>query len=147
MKDTKTQVRVRTSKRHKQLYNDFKRQNIGEAHTIFFISACIGYSMDQRRPLGKEGEDRFYDYTIKPREWTVYQSIFLKENDLDLQTIQEGEKIIRFIEEYANGGLHYIIENIPYCFDVHTDEECVLKESEAANFSSRLLSLIIQAVE
>ena len=145
MKDTR--IRVRTSKRHKQLYNDFKRQNIGEAHTVFFISACIGYSLDQRRPLEKDAEDRFYAYTVKPREWAVYQSIFLNENDLDLQTIQEDEKILRLIEEYANGGLHYIVENISLCFDIHDDGECVLKENEAVNLSPRLLSLIIQAVE
>lgn len=145
MKDTR--IRVRTSKRHKQLYNDLKKQNIGDAHTVFFISACIGYSMGQKIPLGKEAEDRFYEYTIIPREWAVYQSIFLSENDLVLHSIQEDERILRLIEEYANGGIHYIVENISLCFDVHEDGECVLKESEVNNLSSRLLSLIIQAVE
>jgi len=145
MKDSR--IRVRTSKYHKRLYNDFKKQNIGDAHVVFFISACVGYSMRQRKPLGKDGEDRFYEYTISPRERAIYQSIFLNEKSFDLQVIQEDESMIRLMEEYANGGLHHIIDNIPLCFETSDDGECVLKESEGSNLSSRLLSLIIQAIE
>lgn len=140
-------IRVRISKCHKQLYDDLKKQNIGDAHTVFFIAVCIGYSTGQRKPFEKDAYDRFHDHNITPREMAVYQSIFLNENAFDLQTINKDEEILRMMEEYANGGVCHIIENIIIGFDVRDDGECVVKESEAANLPQRLLSLIIQTID
>lgn len=138
-------IRVRTEKTHKTLYSELKQLNLGDAHAVFFIAACIGYEAGKRQKIVSR-DDRFFGDTITPDEWAIYQSIFLDEAGYNLSSINDREAIIRSMEEYANGGINVILENVPGCFDQHEDREVFIKKSERENLLERLLVLIFEKI-
>jgi len=142
----RNQIRVRTEKKHKMLYSDLKQLSLGEAHTVFFIATCIGYEAGKKQAFLSR-EDRFWGSTITNDEWAIYQSIFLSEEGNDnLQVITDDEQIIRRMEEYANGGINIILEELSLCFDKHDDGEVIVKKSEKENLLPRLLGFIYERV-
>jgi len=141
---TDQRIRVRTEKTHKTLYSELKQLNLGDAHTVFFIAVCIGHEARQRQKIAAR-DDRFWGDTITHDEWAVYKTIFLDEEKYDLRFINDHEAIIRSMEEYANGGINIIIDNIP-CFDKHEDGEVIIKHSERDNVLNRLLAFIFDRI-
>jgi len=99
-------IRVGVDGNLSKLYNDLKERGvIKDFHELFFFLACIGFRNKYKQPLKKK-EDKFWSKTIKPREWTCYYSMILETHDFDIDSISNDNKVIREIEEYANGGFN-----------------------------------------
>lgn len=98
-------IRVRVDKKLSKLYNDLKGRVIEDSHELFFFFACIGFRNKCKQPLEKK-EDKFWSKTIEPREWACYYSMILETHDFDIDSISDDNKVIREIEEYANGGFY-----------------------------------------
>lgn len=105
-------IRVKTDVKYKTIYNDMKNFALGDMHELFFLCACLGYKHNLRKPLGPHGDDRFYSHTISPEEFACYYAMVLEKNDMDLSSIEDDKVVISEIEEYANGGMEYLIREL-----------------------------------
>lgn len=103
-------IRVRVDKKLSKLYNDLKGRVIEDFHELFFFFACTGFHNKYKQPLEKK-EDKFWSRTIEPREWTCYYSMILETHDFDIDSIGDDNKVIREVEEYANGGFYIAYED------------------------------------
>jgi hypothetical protein len=81
-------------------------------HEIFFICACIGYRKNQKTPLDRNSEDRFWSSTIIPEEYASYYAMLIEANDMDFTVIADDKTVISTIEEYANAGMNVLIEDV-----------------------------------
>jgi hypothetical protein len=72
----------------------------------------VGYRNSCPTPLGKLADERFWSSTITPEEWCTYYAIILAENHIDFSQIEEDKSVVAKIEEYAHGGILYLIDNV-----------------------------------
>ncbi len=103
------EIRVRTDRRHKELYKDLKECAMGDAHEVFFLCACLGYKMKARKPLGKTGDERFFSKNITIQEYSSYYSMMVKDYEYDYSSIQDDKKVLEVMEEYANAGMDILV--------------------------------------
>ena len=103
-------IRVKTNKYYKNIYNEFRNFVIGDMHELFYLCACVGYKEKTKTPLGKDGEDRFWSGTITPEEYACFYAMVLKDNNLELDHIEDDKYVISEIEMYANAGMGILIQ-------------------------------------
>ena len=101
-------IRVKINSQYKGIYNALKNHAVGDFHELFFICVCLGCKMNKRQSLKKK-EDCFWSSTILPDEWYAYYSIHIFDNNMDLACLGNDEKILGVMQEYANGGMDYLI--------------------------------------
>ena len=105
------EIRVSTDRKYKSLYTELKNFAFGDMHELFFLCACVGYKHEEKKPLGRSAEDRFWSKTITPDEWAVFYSMMIESNDGDYASIEDDKKVVSLAEEYANAGIEIIIKN------------------------------------
>jgi hypothetical protein len=105
-----TNLRIKTDKKHRTLYNQLTGFAVGESHELFFLCACLGYRRRKAKALGRSGDERFWSKTITPEEWCAYYAIILEEQNMNFAHIQDDKAVLSRIEEYANGGVEILIE-------------------------------------
>ena len=136
--------RIRTARQHGKLYTELKGILVQEFHELFFLSACVGYRNDCPVPLGKSGEDRFWSDTITPEEWSTYYSMILARNNMEFGNIQDDNSVIAQIEEYAHGGILFLIENVLNGFLVEKDGEYILDKTVAKGLPRRVMQFVFE---
>lgn len=102
-------IRVKIDPQYKGIYNSLKNHAVGDFHELFFICVCIGHKNQKCIPLIKR-EDCFWSNTISPDEWYAYYALFVHDNKIDLSSLGDDEKIISVMQEYANGGMEFLID-------------------------------------
>lgn len=105
-------IRVRTNRRYRTLYNDLRNFAAKDMHEIFFICAVFGYREGKREPLGREGDDRFWSSTITPEEYACYYAMLIEASDMDFSRLLNDKSVIMAIEEYANAGMKILLDNL-----------------------------------
>ena len=68
-------IRVKTDRKYRNLYNELKNFAFGDMHELFFLCSCLGFRTKKKKNLGGNGEDRFYSRTITPEEYACYYAI------------------------------------------------------------------------
>ena len=76
-------IRVRTDRHHRTLYNDFRNFVAKDMHEIFFLCSCLGYREGKRKPLGRDGDDRFWSSTLTPEEYARYYAMMIESSEMD----------------------------------------------------------------
>ncbi len=102
-------IRVRTSAKHSEFYNDMKGVLVTDSHELFFIAACIAYKRGKRTQIEKS-TDKFWSRTIKPDEWCTYYSMVLQDSEMDFSSIRDDTDVMRSVEEYANAGIEILAD-------------------------------------
>lgn len=105
------EIRVKVSSRFNNVYNDMSGLVINEFHELFYLCVCIGYKVKQKLKLVSP-EDKFWSRTFNPDEYSTFYAIMLKDNELDFSSIHNDKDVIKNMEEYANGGMDYLLKNI-----------------------------------
>ena len=104
-------IRVKTDRKYRNLYNDLKNFAVGDMHELFFLCSCLGFRAKKKKSLGSNGEDRFWSRTITPEEYACYYAMMLEESNMDLSAIKDDTKIISEMEKYANAGMGSLLDN------------------------------------
>ena len=104
------EIRVKTNKKHKNLYNDMKNFAVGDMHELFFLCACLGFREKKKASLGANGEERFWSKTITPDEYACFYAMVLEENNMELSAIKDDKSVIAEIEKYADAGMEILID-------------------------------------
>lgn len=107
--DMSGEIRVKTDRKYKNLYNDLKNYAFGDMHEIFFLCTCLAHKNNKRKPL-EAGEDRFWSRTFTPEEYASFYAIMLESHDMDLNVLKEDKKVIEEMEALANAGMEILIE-------------------------------------
>jgi hypothetical protein len=94
--------------------------------------------------LGKLGEERFWSDTITPEEWSAYNAMILTQNDMDFNSIQDDKSVITKIEEYAHGGMLYLIDNVLNGFLVEKDGEYTVDKTVAKDLPRRVMQYVFE---
>lgn len=102
-------IRVKVAPQFKGIYHALKNHAVGDFHELFFICACLGKKTARREPLRKR-EDCFWSSTIQPDEWYAYYAVYLSDHDMDCSSLGDDEDVISLAQEYANGGMAYLIK-------------------------------------
>lgn len=138
------EIRVRTDKKFQGLYNDLKNRAFGDMHEIFFFCVCLGYRQKRKRALGRNGDERFWSKTITPEEYVCYYSILLEENDMNFAVIQDDQKVISQMEQYANGGMDFLIEDFLHNYLIQASNELALDSSASQELAKELLGYVFE---
>lgn len=105
-------IRVRTDRHHRTLYNDLRNFVAKDMHEIFFLCTCLGYKKGRRKPLGRDGDDRFWSSTITPEEYASYYAMLIESNDMDFSVIKDDRSVLATVEEFANAGMNILLEDL-----------------------------------
>lgn len=103
-------IRVKVATEYKGIYNSLKGIAVGDFHELFFICVCLGKRFGRKEALKKSG-DTFWSSTILPDEWYAYYAIYLEEHDMELSSLGSDDAILSLMQEYANGGMGYLLED------------------------------------
>jgi len=137
-------LRVRTDKKYKDLYNDLKGLAFTEFHEIFFLCVCLGFKQHQRKDLGKTGDERFFSRTITPQEYSTYYALVMSENNMDFASIANDADVIRIMEEYANGGMDILINDF---LNDYLREGLRIDRSSAKELPKEILHFIDEKIQ
>jgi hypothetical protein len=122
-------IRVRTDRHHKSLYNDLRNFVAKDMHEIFFLCACLGYREGKRKPLGRDSDDRFWSSTITPEEYASFYAIMIESKGMDFSSIAEDKEVISVMEEYANAGIQILLEGVLKDYIIDRNNEIRLDPS------------------
>jgi len=122
-------IRVRSDRRYKSLYNDLRNFVVKDMHEIFFLCACLGYREGKRKPLGRDGDDRFWSSTITPEEYASFYAIMIESREMDFSAIADDKEVILAMEEYANAGMQILLENVLKDYTFNRNEDLRLDSS------------------
>jgi hypothetical protein len=105
-------LRVRVERRHSNLYSDMTQHAIvTEYHVLFFTAACIGFKLGRRVPLVQR-QEKFWSRTFAPEERTCMSTMALTLWEGKFDRIQDDKAVVEMMEEYATGGLDYLVETV-----------------------------------
>ena len=109
-------VRVRRPERHEVLIQTLlKEARFPAMRDVLLFSAALGYSAGRRVPFEKSGEPIRYEALVSEAQADAFVSMLAAVTVHDdpeiLDATRVGERITIF-EEYANGGLDFLQEQI-----------------------------------
>lgn len=122
-------IRVRTDRHHKSLYNDLRNFVAKDMHEIFFLCACLGYREGRRKPLGRDGDDRFWSSTINADEYASFYAIMIESGSMDFSAIADDKEVILAMEEYANAGMQILLEDVLMNYTLDRNDDLRLDPS------------------
>lgn len=137
-------IRVKTDQRYRTLYSELKNFAFGDMHELFFLCVSLGYKNEIRRPLEKNGDDRFWSGTITPDEWACYYAIMIEMNNMDFHSILNDKEVIACMEEYANAGMEILLDEILSEYTTNNSGEIKLDSSVSKELPKILLSFIFE---
>jgi len=105
-------IRVRTDKHYRVLFNELRNFVVKDMHEFFFLCACFGYRAGKRKPLGRNREERFWSNTISPEEFACFYAILIESSDMNFSAVVDDKAVIAVIEEYANAGMQILLEDV-----------------------------------
>lgn len=119
-----------TSKRFENIYLKFKN-DYGISYPDLFCLVCsIGFIENKRTKLEEKGREMRVNYFSNNSEkTTIIYTILLedKELNIEIEDLLNKDLFTRFrnvLEEYAEGGMCYLIENI---FPAHIKDNTTVK--------------------
>lgn len=105
-----------SSKRFESIYIFFKEQYDVKYDELFILCASIGFKNNKRVKYTEKGREFRSNYFKRDSKATAY-SIILNDPDLGRQIDRFSDKDFakearRVLEEYAEGGMEYLVENL-----------------------------------
>lgn len=137
-------IRVRTDRHHRTLYNDFRNFVVKDMHEIFFLCACLGYREGKRKPLGHDGDDRFWSSTITPEEYASFYAIVIESNDMNFSVIPDDRAVVAAMEEYANAGMQILLEDLLADYTLARGDDLRLDPSCSKELPKMLLAYVYE---
>ena len=139
-------IRVKTDSKYKDIYNEIKGSAMGDMHELFFLCTCIGYKAQKRKKLTNK-DDRFWSRTITPEEYACYYAMVLERNNMDLSTIQDDNKVISEVEEYANAGMEILLDECLSDYLVKSINELRLDSTSSEKLPRAILHFIFEQIQ
>ena len=137
-------IRVRTDKHHRDLYNDFRNFLVKDMHEIFFICVCLGYREGKQKPIGRDADERFWSGTITPEEYASYYAMVIETNDMEFTAIAEDKFVIAEMEKYANAGMQILLESVLADYVIDQEGNPRLDRSVAKELPKVLLAYVFE---
>jgi hypothetical protein len=143
------EIRVRSDKAHRSLYQDYRKYLGKEMHELFYLAVCIGYHEDRHLPLAnKSTEDRFWSRTILPDEWATYYAITLQKANMNYDAVRDDAKVMQEMEAYANGGIHYLCDEVLVGgYLIEKDGSLMFDLQVVEDLPRRILQFLFQSIE
>jgi hypothetical protein len=135
-------IRVRTDRHHRGLYNDFRNFVAKDMHEMFFLCACLAYRAGKCKPLGQYGDDRFWSSTITPEEYASFYAMVIEANKMDFTSIADDKKVIAVMEEYANAGMDILMEDVLHNYTLERGEDLRIDPSCSDDLPKVLLAYV-----
>jgi len=109
-------ARVRRPERHEVLIKDLMSEaRFPAMRDVLLFAAALGYSVNRRASFDKSGEPIRYEILVNEAQADAFVSMLaavtVQDDPEILDATRLGERIAIF-EEYANGGLEYLQEQI-----------------------------------
>ena len=137
-------IRVRTDRHHRGLYNDFRNFVVKDMHEMFFLCACLGYRKGKRKALGRDGDDRFWSSTITPEEYANFYAMIIDGSEMDFSAISDDKKVVAIMEEHANAGMDILMEEVLSDYTIERGEDLRLDPSCSAELPKVLLAYLYE---
>lgn len=106
MNKVNTQLRIYVSKKYFSLFVEITRGLFQQNSEFFMLCTFLGEKKDRKIPLEKRYE-LCRVITLSEYDNIAIKSLYLKEFD----TVGSYKDMIQLAEQYANGGVTYLIEN------------------------------------
>ena len=102
------QLRIYVSERYFPLLHELSGNNYFTQNSEFFLyCACVGEKYGRKEKLVKRHE-LCRAVTLTEYDKTIIKTIFYKQNDC----LSNAKEMISLAEEFAEGGLSYLIEHV-----------------------------------
>ena len=94
------------------VYKKLKGKVFTEYHNLFTLCVCLGYKNKKKRTSQRTMEQLFWSETFSPHEYAAFSSIIIKEDpDEEYLLLKDGEKSLKFLQDYADGGMEILLES------------------------------------
>lgn len=74
---------------------------------VFMLAACLGFQMQQRRPLNKREQPFHYSVFTEAEDIPILKAIAISTTG-DVAILANPDQIVQIAEEYANTGINEI---------------------------------------
>lgn len=74
---------------------------------VFMLAACLGFQMQQRKPLGKREQPFHYSVFTEAEDIPILKAIAIAATG-DVAVLANPDQIVEIAEEYANVGISEI---------------------------------------
>jgi dnd system-associated protein 4 len=74
---------------------------------LFMLAACVGFQMQQSKPLGKREQPFHYSVFTEAEDIPILKAIAIATTG-DVEILADPDQIVSIAEEYANVGIHEI---------------------------------------
>jgi len=139
-------IRVRTDRRYRALYNDLRNFVVKEMHEVLFLCACLGFREGERKPLGHDKDDRFWSSTITPEEYASYYAMIIEHSDMNFASISDDKVVLSTIEEYANAGMGILLREVLNEYTHKRGQELRLDLTVSKELPKVILAYVFQNV-
>jgi hypothetical protein len=82
-----------------------------EQGQLYFLAAVIGFVNNTKKKTTRSTDIRLYR-TIDIKYKVLIRAIALSESKYDYAILKDGVKVLKLIEEYANGGFRLLYDKI-----------------------------------
>lgn len=138
------QLRIYVSKKYFPIFHELTQSNLFTQNSEFLIfSTFIGEKHQRRSPL--EGKHELCRaVTLSSYDLAAIKALYLQENN----TLANVKDAIQLAEQYANGGVEYLIEHVLTDF-IYVDEEgnWHLKQERLDDLQIKLFDFILTEKE
>ena len=139
-------IRVYIQKEYFDLYSDWRDLVGRDMHELFFLCVCLGYKTGKDIPLSKKVQ-KFWSDTFDAEEWNCFYAIFFKKHQIDPTSIMDAEKVFKFIEGYANGGMEILIDELLTDFTIGDPDNLRIDSSSSKGLAKSILAYISETAQ
>lgn len=88
--------------------SQFWRKEQGD---VYLIAAALGYKNKLKQKTSKSTDIRTYN-GLRDESKLLIRIIVLSESNYDYELLKDGPKVLKIVEEYANGGMSLLYDKI-----------------------------------
>ncbi|MFW6030854.1 MAG: hypothetical protein ACOCRO_11475, partial [Halanaerobiales bacterium] len=143
-------VRVKVNKIYHDIYKDLTqssniRKPVIDGHgKVFILCASLGYEYDKRVPFNKgEGKPLFWSHSMTNHDPIILYSIALfSKGKVNYDILSQPEEVIKIVEEYANGGMEILMDEVLEPYVKKNNDMYYLDYSKSSFLEKDILSFI-----
>ncbi len=104
--------RVYGKSRSLDMHKQLRGAVFNEYHHLFTLCVFLGYGNSRKRSIKGNQKELFWSSTFSEYEYAAFDSLFMKEcKDSNFSLLKDGEKALKFLQEYAEGGMDVFLKS------------------------------------
>jgi len=127
-----------------EIYKQLKGIAFNEYHDLFSLCVFLGYKNQKKMTVRRQREQLFWSDTFSKREYAAFYALIINDSDnednADYELLKDGEKMLEFLQDYADGGLQFFLESdIMKKYVKEKDGNCLLDFTSSDHIQKQIM--------